>query len=277
MKLAYLVRAPDVPDGGSRRGMAGELASCFQALANTGYSGVELAVSDPQEALRSIDDVKALASGCGLTLCAINTDEMALRHQASLGTDDEEELIRAESMMCRAIELAAKYRCCVTLGRIRGKVDPALEPKMVLARAVDRALQPLAQAAREEGCQIVLEPMGLPATNWLTDTTSALSVVIRVNRPTVRILLDSAIVHQVDPPVGEVLDRAGPLVRHVRLREIDGAVPGSGEVDFAEIVHALQQSGYDGWMTVDCVAEDHGEAARQAHEHLAGMIHADAT
>ena len=60
-------------------------------------------------------------------------------------------------------------------------------------------------------------------------------------------------------PAGEVFDRLGPLIRHVRARDaVKGsgqrtqpAIVGQGSVDWEEMAQLLDDAGFNGWITLD--------------------------
>ena len=76
----------------------------------------------------------------------------------------------------------------------------------------------------------------------------------------------------VSPSFDEMKDALG----HVHIEDVpaDGAdevlVPGTGAVDFAAVFAALDDVGYDGWLTVDLSGADMhpDDAAKQALEFL---------
>jgi sugar phosphate isomerase/epimerase len=51
-------------------------------------------------------------------------------------------------------------------------------------------------------------------------------------------------------------------------------VPGSGAIDFAEVIAAIRQTGYDGWLTVELYPflDDPDAAARGALEVLKPLL-----
>ena len=51
-------------------------------------------------------------------------------------------------------------------------------------------------------------------------------------------------------------------------------VPGTGAIDFAEVVAAIRATGYDGWLTVELYPflDDPDAAARQAFEVLRPLM-----
>jgi sugar phosphate isomerase/epimerase len=78
----------------------------------------------------------------------------------------------------------------------------------------------------------------------------------------------------------QAIAKLAPHIRHYHLEDIAATrvhhhlVPGTGAIDFAEVVSAIRKSGYDGWLTVELYPfqDDPDAAARQALEVLRPLI-----
>jgi len=275
MKLAYMVATPDVQPHPNLRGMRGDLERCFAQLAQIGYSGVELSIADPGEVASQAERIEACARAHGLEIAAICTDEMAASRGVALGSDDRETMERSDELFIEAIAIAGRFGCPVNIGKARGLAAEPVHDMHALAKAVARVFGRLVSKAFDQGTQIVLEPIPRPEMNWICDTETALNVVIRVNRPTVRLLVDTACMYGGDASIASSLDHAAPFIRHVHLAEEDRSVPGTGSVDFAGFIHQLHQNGYTQWLTVEVEAQDHAAAARQSFEFLSRLLPTD--
>jgi len=74
--------------------------------------------------------------------------------------------------------------------------------------------------------------------------------------------------------------RLTPHIRHYHLEDIAATrghrhlVPGTGAIDFALVVAAIRQTGYNGWLTVELYPfqDDPDAAARQALEVLQPLV-----
>ena len=56
-----------------------------------------------------------------------------------------------------------------------------------------------------------------------------------------------------DGPVPEILRAAGNRLKHIHLADSNRQAPGTGHIDFLEMVRTLNAMGYTGYMSVDCV------------------------
>ena len=74
--------------------------------------------------------------------------------------------------------------------------------------------------------------------------------------------------------------KLAPHIRHYHVEDIAATrvhhhlVPGTGAIDFAEVIAAIRQTGYDGWITVELYPfqDDPDAAARQALDVLRRCI-----
>lgn len=272
MRLAYVVCTPDVKPSPDVLGMCGNLHECFEQLAELGYDGVELSIAEPDSVAQRIGEIRELARRTGLEVAAISTREMSRQSGYELAAEDQE---RSEQAFRSALTVARELGCCIGVGRLRGRVAGSADEALVLARGIGSIFATAADWAINAGVYLCLEPIAPPEMNWICDTATALNVVIRVNRPAFRLLLDTAYMHAADPPDSSLLERAAPFVRHVHLADDDHAVPGSGSYDFAGFLSALRKAGYSRWLSVECFADDHVAAAGAAMRHLSGILRAD--
>ncbi len=63
--------------------------------------------------------------------------------------------------------------------------------------------------------------------------------------------------------------RCGKRLGYFHAADNSRRYPGSGQLDFPKILHTLEEVGYGGYITVECLPEpDRATAARKAIEHL---------
>jgi sugar phosphate isomerase/epimerase len=274
MRLAHLVCTPDVNPRPGQPGMRGDLATCFAQLAQIGYQGVELSIADPARVLPLVPEIKRLAEGYRLHVAAIATDEMAFQGGLSLGSDDLDLAFRSDQQMREAVKIAGELGCSLNIGLVRGRMpDGGAETyqtaKMVAAILGTTGLGPF---ALENGVRLTVEPIPPPAMDWICDTATAVNVIVRVNRPVVRILLSSAQVTTYEASTAGAVEKAAPFLQHVHLSEEDGSVPGRGTADIAGLVSELGKVGYRRWLSVVAVGDNGYNAARDACEHMSGIL-----
>jgi sugar phosphate isomerase/epimerase len=55
-----------------------------------------------------------------------------------------------------------------------------------------------------------------------------------------------------EPDIPGAIRRHGPHIGHVHLADSNRRLPGQGSTNFPEVLRALQEIGYEGWMAYEC-------------------------
>jgi D-psicose/D-tagatose/L-ribulose 3-epimerase len=132
------------------------------------------------------------------------------------------------------------------LGEFSGK-GPTEDEK---ARCVDVHKQ-AAQHAAGSSITLSVEPLNRFECYFLNTARDAQALVRRVAEPNYGYLYDTFHFNIEEKSQPEAILATGSAINHVHVSENDRGTPGSGQVDFAAVFKALQQCGYDGWLTVE--------------------------
>jgi len=110
-------------------------------------------------------------------------------------------------------------------------------------------LRRAAALAEEAGVTLVLEPLNteLFATMYLVSTKLALDIIEEVGSPRLKLIYDVYHSRVMGEDMREVLEGRMHLVEHVQVAGWPGRnEPGSGELDYAEVMRVLGELGYTG-------------------------------
>jgi sugar phosphate isomerase/epimerase len=176
----------------------------------------------------------------------------------------------------RALEL------CAQLGAPHITTEPGgpLMPGQPRQQAIDlfvEVLKPLAEHAHDKGVLLLIEP----EPGLLLETTDQyLEVAERLNAPSIGLNFDVGHAFCVSEDLPRSIAKLAPHIRHYHLEDIAASrvhhhlVPGTGAIDFAEVVAAIRATGYDGWLTVELYPflDDPDAAARGALEVLGPLV-----
>jgi sugar phosphate isomerase/epimerase len=171
---------------------------------------------------------------------------------------------------------------CAELGAPHVTTEPGgpLAPGQSRAEAIDlfvEVLKPLAEHAHDRGVMLLIEP----EPGLLLETTDQyLEVAERVNSPSLGLNFDVGHAYCVSEDIPAAIAKLAPHIRHYHLEDIASTrvhhhmVPGTGAIDFAEVITAIRRTGYDGWLTVELYPflEDPDAAARGALEVLRPLV-----
>jgi sugar phosphate isomerase/epimerase len=171
---------------------------------------------------------------------------------------------------------------CAELGAPHITTEPGgpLAPGQSRQEAIDlfvEVLEPLAEHAHKLGVLLLIEP----EPGLLLETTDQyLEVAERLDAPSIGLNFDVGHAYCVGEDLPRAIAKLAPHIRHYHVEDIAASrvhhhlVPGTGAIDFAEVVGAIQRTGYDGWLTVELYPflDDPDAAARGALEILRPLI-----
>jgi sugar phosphate isomerase/epimerase len=171
---------------------------------------------------------------------------------------------------------------CAELGAPHITTEPGgpLAPGQSRQGAIDlfvEALKPLAEHAHDLGVLLLIEP----EPGLLLETTDQyLEVAERVGAPSIGLNFDVGHAFCVREDLPRAIAKLAGQIRHYHFEDIASTrvhhhlVPGTGAIDFAEVVAAIRATGYDGWLTVELYpfVDDPDAAARQALEVLRPLV-----
>jgi len=192
--------------------------------------------------------ILALFDQYNLTLAGISG-------QTALLPESDEEAERTVALMKTYLDLAADLQrpghalpVCLSPGAKPDQWD-ALKGKLV-----DR-LGELARHAEQVGAIAAIEPH---VSTALRDPDDVLWLLEQVNSPALKIDLDTSHFHTQGLEIGPVIAKLGPQTVHVEVKDERGLypdheflIPGEGNCDYVEILKALEQVGYDGFVDVE--------------------------
>ncbi|MBL9123318.1 MAG: sugar phosphate isomerase/epimerase [Planctomycetaceae bacterium] len=127
-------------------------------------------------------------------------------------------------------------------------------PGVTPEQAVDHAVEVFTTALPTlEECDVVLalEPLGPAEGNFLNTAESAAQLIERIGSPNCRLHLDTKAMSTEASPIPEIIARYADLLEHFHTNDPNKQGPGFGDLDFVPILAALEEVGYDGWLSVE--------------------------
>jgi sugar phosphate isomerase/epimerase len=171
---------------------------------------------------------------------------------------------------------------CAELGAPHITTEPGGPLKAGQSRreAIDlfvEVLKPLADHAFDLGVLLLIEP----EPGLLLETTDQyLEVAERLGAPSIGLNFDVGHAFCVREDLPSAIARLAPHTRHYHLEDIAATrvhhhlVPGTGAIDFTQVMSAIRATGYDGWLTVELYPflDDPDAAARGALDVLGPLV-----
>ena len=257
-------------------------------IAAIGYDGLELLADVPHAWPAGLLDgqkqgiLRAMAaSGLAFSninafmMNAVNDRRQPYWYPSFIEPDPHYRQVRIDHTR-RALDL------CAELGAPHITTEPGgpIAPGQTRQAAIDlfvEVLKPLAAHAHERGVMLLIEP----EPELLLETTDQyLEVAERVNAPSIGLNFDVGHAFCVREDLPRAIAKLAPQIRHYHLEDIAATrvhhhlVPGTGAIDFTEVIASIKATGYDGWLTVELYPfqENPDDAARQALEVLRPLL-----
>jgi len=105
--------------------------------------------------------------------------------------------------------------------------------------------------AAEQGITIAVEPWNRYETYLINRAEQAIRFVDEVGAPNVGVMLDTFHMSIEERDLAGAVRAVGERLVHVHLADSNRAAPGQGHLDFAPILRAIADIGYDGWISYE--------------------------
>ena len=229
-----------------------------------GFTGVEIA---PAKSFGSWKEATvARAGACRRELAAMGLEVPALQgilfgldDHRLFGTADERAKLKAHLEKLARIAGALGAGACV-FGAPRNR-DPGNQPAdEAMTRAVE-FFASVAPAYADEGSAIAFEAnAALYNCRFVQRTEEAIALVRQVDRPGLRLQLDTGTIFINDEP-RSIVEQAAPWAAHFHASEPRLAPVGSAGSDHGEIGRRLRATGFAGWRSVEMATAPDWRAA----------------
>jgi D-psicose/D-tagatose/L-ribulose 3-epimerase len=232
----------------------------LKAIREYGFDGVEVSLFKPDEFPAAEIRHAVEENGLGCTVCSV------LLPGFSLISPDEDIRRKTIRHLSACIEKTAEAGAQIIAGPLYhpvGAFSGRRRNEAEWTNAVNgyRALAPVLE---RNHVQLCIEPLNRFETYFLNTTADAVRLCDEVDHPNVGILWDTFHANIEEKNLGDALFGARRHLKHVHTCENDRGTPGSGHVDWDEVLGAVRELEYDGWLTIESFGFSLGELSSAA-------------
>jgi sugar phosphate isomerase/epimerase len=226
----------------------------WDSARRTGYDGIELH-GPPDFAVRErLPELRRAAAG-GVVFSSVC---VAMRH--FIGDFDPERRRDAVDNLKSQLSVIAELGGVgvvtpAAYGMYTRKLPPFEPPPRTDAEDVEvlvAALTELGEHAAAVGAEVLLEPLNRYEDHMINRLDTGAAICRAVGIDAVKLVVDTYHMNIEEDHPADSVRQAGHLVGHVQLGDNARWQPGTGHVDFAAIVGALHDIGFDGWLALEC-------------------------
>jgi sugar phosphate isomerase/epimerase len=248
----------------------GKTEDHLRKIKTLGYDGVELAIRDPS--LLDWNQLEESIRTFGLEVPAIGTGQAYIEEGLRFSSPSHEVRKRAVERMKLHVLLARRFQAGVIIGLIRGKVEGNEDVRRGLDWMID-SLKACCEAAEKEGVSLWVEPLNRYEINLINTIEEGVALLNQVGSENLGLLPDTFHMNIEEPIIEESLRKARPYYQHVHLADSNRWAPGFGHIDFKSILQVLRETGYEGFLSVECLPKpDADEASERAIKFLRKIV-----
>lgn len=149
----------------------------------------------------------------------------------------------------------------------------SLLPGVSLDQALDLAAEtfrPVLPTLSSAGVTICMEPLSPAETDFVNTCSEAMDLAGRLSHPNFVLHLDVKAMASEPTPMTELIGRHANRAGHFHANDPNLRGPGFGETDFVPIFKALEDAGYDRWVSVEVFdyTPDPETVARRSVEYM---------
>jgi sugar phosphate isomerase/epimerase len=270
MKLGYVIATPEVRSP-RMPGVRGVFADNLKYLKDLGYDAVEVAMRDPNdpEAKNVVADFERI----GLTAAMIGSAPSEFQDGVMLCHPDQSIRDEGAKRLRMLIDMSVRLGAMgVNIGRFRGtrSVGDLWE---VSTGWMHDAMKAGGDYAAEKGVKIYLEPYNRYETNFVNTVGQGAEYVSEMNHPGIALMIDTCWMNSEDASLPGAVLFGGDLIEYVQIADSNRCYPGAGHIHFGDVIRALRQISYKGYLTVQIDQKPEFKiAAEKSINYLRGYI-----
>jgi len=241
-----------------------DLAAGCRKAAELGFDAVEIFPPGPDAI--DVEELRALLDDNGLSLAAVGPGAGWVKHKLSLTSPEESIRAKAVAFIERMMDFAAQFEAPAIIGSMQGRADGAVT-KQIALRYLGNALFKLDEHAADLGTMLLYEPLNRYETNLINTLGDGVQFLSASAMRNVKLLADLYHMNIEEVKLAESLRKAGSFVGHVHFADSNRRAAGMGHTDFAEVVAALREVKYEGYLSAEVLPlPDSDAAAKQTIE-----------
>jgi D-psicose/D-tagatose/L-ribulose 3-epimerase len=229
-------------------------------VADLGFDVLEVCIEDPTRVNSPAVRQAAEEARVNISVCGAFGPDRDLSHE-----DPERRRVGVDYLRF-CIDLAAEVEAPNVIGPMYSAVGKTrLLPegeREQQRRWATESLREAGEYAGERGVGLAIEPLNRFETDLVNTVEQGLDLCERIDRDNVGLLLDTFHMNIEEKHIPDAIRAAGSRVRHFHACENDRGAPGSGHVEWEEVLSALGDIGFDGMVVIESFTPKIQEIAR---------------
>jgi len=247
----YSISAAEYANHNSPIPLIGNLYKIIDRAKGYGYTGLEIHIRDAQ----TIDGyrMQEYCSERDFAISAVVTGKVYTEDGLCFISDDLEIRQKAIQRIKGHIDLAAKLKCVVVIGWIRGIIPDQKNDKKYRS-FFTQALCKLVSYAEKRNVIIVIEVLNRYEVNYLNNAAETLNLISQIGSSCLKVHLDTFHMNIEEDDMSASIFLCGNKLGYMHFADSNRKYPGAGHIDFTKISIALKKINYQGCLNIECLA-----------------------
>jgi len=231
--------------------------ACRQA-AELGYDAVEIFAPGPDAV--SPAELTGLLKSHQLSLAAVGTGAGWVKHKLTLTSPDAAVRERAVEFVKSMIDFGGPHGAPAIIGSMQGRWGESVSREQALDW-LKQALERLGAHASQYGVPLIYEPLNRYETNLITTEAAGVQLLSSMSSDNVRLLADLFHMNIEEVDIAAGLRDGGRWIGHVHFVDSNRRPAGCGHMNYAPIISALKEIGYQGYLSAEALPWPDSQAA----------------
>lgn len=246
--------------------LKGSICDNLEKAAELGYQAIEVHTRPDEEF--DYEAIRKAEAKYGCKVGMIITGRLNTEGMCSLIDDRPYVVDAAMAGMKEYIHIAQRMKADLVIGWIKGNIPAGGSREKYISRLA-KNLRILADYAKERKVKLNLEVINRYEVNIFTTADEIMTFLEKYKIDNLYVHLDTFHmgIDECDPV--EAIRRCRGKIGYFHLADNSRRYPGTGQFDFAKILEALEEVGYDGYLSVECLPwPTELEAAKRAIRYM---------
>lgn len=250
--------------------LKGDLPGSISRAAEWGYQAIELHLADP--AALDWAEVAAAAEKNGVAISSLGTGLAYVQEQLCFTDSRLHRRQEAVARICAHLEAARPFQAPVIIGSVRGSV-PRNGDVTAYTGYLRECLKQCLEKAERENVDLVIEAINRYETNLINSAAEGAALIEQLGSKRLKLHLDTFHMNIEEPNLRQSIEQAAGCLGHMHFADSNRRHPGSGHLDFAEIVGALHKIDYRGAIAFEYLPwPDAAAAALKGKAHIEAVF-----
>ncbi len=237
----------------------GSATDAFELASRHGYDAIELHLRHAGDV--DLAEIRSLMDRHHIVISTLGTGMAAGEDKLTLTDQYAEVRAAAIKRVGGHIQLAAELGAAVIVGLVWGRLGREPYEREAARRRAVQGLREICRLAEDRDVMVYLEAINRYESDFPVTAAQTVEVLDEVDAPNLKVLLDTFHMNIEEADIASAIRATGDRLGHMHLVDSNRQAPGHGHVDLKQVIGALREIGYEGYLSFEVLPLPDAETA----------------